>query len=351
MKNLLQKKELNFSKYHKNLKLKKRKLYEQKYNRKRGKHIKKSKSFNNKLIIKIISILTLIILFVKLEISYKNEQIEIPPIKVAMCAVAKKENRYIKYFVQHYKDLGYNHLYLYDNNLSGRESLEDDEIVKNGVKEGFITIIDNKNIPTNPQMDAYYSCYKNYNKEYDWISFYDIDEFLILKDKKIKIQHFVNHPRFNNCENIKVSWKVYNDNDQLEYKDGPLIERFPTETEYLYEERHIKSTVRGGLDYDNLRKSYNPHNIWTNLKSCTSSGRPTDNDCFVYPPDFETSYLNHYNTKTIREYYEKTNKNNVEPEQIPEEEKRKYFKFFFTINKKTKEKVDIFNQLYHTNYY
>ena len=84
-----------------------------------------------------------------MEISYKNEQIEIPPIKVAMCAVAKKENRYIKYFVQHYKDLGYNHLYLYDNNLSGRESLEDDEIVKNGVKEGFITIIDNKNILMN----------------------------------------------------------------------------------------------------------------------------------------------------------------------------------------------------------
>ena len=160
----------------------------------------------------------------------------------------------------------------------------------------------------------------------------------------------MNHPRFNNCENIKVSWKVYNDNDQLEYKDGPLIERFPTETEYLYEERHIKSTVRGGLDYHNLRKSYNPHNIWTNLKSCTSSGRPTDNDCFVYPPDFETSYLNHYNTKTIREYYEKTNKNNVEPEKIPEQEKQKYFKFFFTLNKKTKEKVDIFNQMYHTNY-
>ena len=343
-------KELNVSKSHKKLKLKKRKLHSKKYNRKKGENIIKSQSFNNKLIIKIISILFLIILFTKSEIIIKKAQIEIPPLKVAMCAIAKKENRYIKYFIKHYKDLEYNHFYLYDNNLSGRESLEDVEIVKDGVKEGYITIIDYKNIPNHPQMEAYYSCYENYNKEYDWISFYDIDEFLILKEKRIKIQHFVNHPRFNNCDNIKVSWKVYNDNEQLEYEDRPLIERFPTETEYLYEERHIKSTVRGGLDYHNLRKSYNPHNIWTNLKSCTSSGKPTDNGCFVYPPDFETSYLNHYNTKTIREYYEKTNKNNVEPEKIPEEEKQKYFKFFFTLNKKTKEKVDIFNQLYHTNY-
>ena len=343
-------KELNVSKSHKKLKLKKRKLHSKKYNRKKGKNIIKSQSFNNKLIIKIISILFLIILFTTSEIIIKKAQIEIPPLKVAMCAIAKKENRYIKYFIKHYKDIGYNHFYLYDNNLSGRESLEDVEIVKDGVKEGYITIIDYKNIPNHPQMEAYYSCYENYNKEYDWISFYDIDEFLILKEKRIKIQHFLNHPRFNNCDNIKVSWKVYNDNEQLEYEDRPLIERFPTETEYLYEERHIKSTVRGGLDYHNLRKSYNPHNIWTNLKSCTSSGKPTDNGCFVYPPDFETSYLNHYNTKTIREYYEKTNKNNVEPEKIPEKEKQKYFKFFFTLNKKTKEKVDIFNQMYHTNY-
>ena len=343
-------KELNVSKSHKKLKLKKRKLHSKKYNRKKGENIIKSQSFNNKLIIKIISILFLIILFTTSEIIIKKAQIEIPPLKVAMCAIAKKENRYIKYFIKHYKDIGYNHFYLYDNNLSGRESLEDVEIVKDGVKEGYITIIDYKNIPNHPQMEAYYSCYENYNKEYDWISFYDIDEFLILKEKRIKIQHFLNHPRFNNCDNIKVSWKVYNDNEQLEYEDRPLIERFPTETEYLYEERHIKSTVRGGLDYHNLRKSYNPHNIWTNLKSCTSSGKPTDNGCFVYPPDFETSYLNHYNTKTIREYYEKTNKNNVEPEKIPEKEKQKYFKFFFTLNKKTKEKVDIFNQMYHTNY-
>ena len=343
-------KELNVSKSHKKLKLKKCKLHSKKYNRKKGENIIKSQSFNNKLIIKIISILFLIILFTTSEIIIKKAQIEIPPLKVAMCAIAKKENRYIKYFIKHYKDIGYNHFYLYDNNLSGRESLEDVEIVKDGVKEGYITIIDYKNIPNHPQMEAYYSCYENYNKEYDWISFYDIDEFLILKEKRIKIQHFLNHPRFNNCDNIKVSWKVYNDNEQLEYEDRPLIERFPTETEYLYEERHIKSTVRGGLDYHNLRKSYNPHNIWTNLKSCTSSGKPTDNGCFVYPPDFETSYLNHYNTKTIREYYEKTNKNNVEPEKIPEKEKQKYFKFFFTLNKKTKEKVDIFNQMYHTNY-
>jgi hypothetical protein len=48
-------KELNVSKSHKKLKLKKRKLHSKKYNRKKGENIIKSQSFNNKLIIKIIS--------------------------------------------------------------------------------------------------------------------------------------------------------------------------------------------------------------------------------------------------------------------------------------------------------
>ena len=36
---------------------------------------------------------------------------------IAMCAIAKMENRYIKYFVDYYLKLGYDHIYLYDNNV------------------------------------------------------------------------------------------------------------------------------------------------------------------------------------------------------------------------------------------
>ena len=61
-------------------------------------------------------------------------------IKVGMCTIAKKENRYIKYFVEFYKNLGYNHIFFYDNNDEGDESISDLQIVKEGVKTGFISI-------------------------------------------------------------------------------------------------------------------------------------------------------------------------------------------------------------------
>ena len=60
-----------------------------------------------------------------------------------MCTIAKKENRYIKYFVEFYKNLGYtvfNHIFFYDNNDEGDESISDLQIVKEGVKTGFISI-------------------------------------------------------------------------------------------------------------------------------------------------------------------------------------------------------------------
>lgn len=52
--------------------------------------------------------------------------------KVALCVVAKKENRYIKYFVEFYEKFGYNHIYFYDNNEIGDGAIDDLEIVKDG---------------------------------------------------------------------------------------------------------------------------------------------------------------------------------------------------------------------------
>ena len=33
-----------------------------------------------------------------------------------MCVISKTENKYIKYFLKHYIKLGFDHIYLYDNN-------------------------------------------------------------------------------------------------------------------------------------------------------------------------------------------------------------------------------------------
>ena len=310
----------------------------------------------NIFIILIKIIIFIIISFISFSVSkskvIKNNKSKKSKIKVAMCAIGKRENRYLKYFAEFYKNLGYDHLYLYDNNDDGDESMDDLQIIKDGIKEGFISIIKYNTGQSSFQVNSYYDCYEKYNLEYDWISFFDIDEYLMLNQRDITIQEFLDNPRFDNCESVQFNWRVFTDNEKLYYEDKPLIERFTKETNNTYQNRYIKSIIRGGLDYNNtIKRNGGTHSLYNHVKACTSSGKETDCKFYTWPPDFEYGALNHYATKTISEFYDKRNKTRDNILRMSRSSKKYNFDYFFSINKKTKEKVEIFNKLFNTNFH
>ena len=270
--------------------------------------------------------------------------------KVAMCARAKLENRYIKYFVEYYKKLGYDHMYLYDNNGPNNEALADVDAVKEGINNGFITIIDYKESSKYHVGNRFYNCYARYNKLYDWISFFDIDEFLILLPRNSTIQSFMESPRYKNCQLVRFNWKVFNDNGQLDYVDKPLMERFRKQTKYKFENRHVKSIVRGGLNYHKFKKT-GPHSIYGRIKACTVSGKKANSAYYRWPPDHKFGWLNHYVTKSVSEFFYKKFKNKVNVNKISKRKKKSLFNYFFLINKKTKEKVAIFNKIFNSSFH
>ena len=47
-----------------------------------------------------------------------------PNISICLCVIAKMENLYAKEYVNHYKKLGYKHIYIYDNNDLDGEKFE-----------------------------------------------------------------------------------------------------------------------------------------------------------------------------------------------------------------------------------
>ena len=58
--------------------------------------------------------------------------------KVCICAIGKEENRYIKEFVEHYKKLGVDKIFLYDNNKKKGERFE--SVISEYINEGFVKI-------------------------------------------------------------------------------------------------------------------------------------------------------------------------------------------------------------------
>ena len=95
--------------------------------------------------------------------------------KTSLCIIAKQENKYIKEFVHYYKKLKINKIFLYDNNDLNGEHLED--VLSKYIKNNFVEIINYRG-KYKPQKQAYNHCYINNNKDYNWMTFYDADEYL-----------------------------------------------------------------------------------------------------------------------------------------------------------------------------
>ena len=265
-------------------------------------------------------------------------------IKVCLCVIGKKENLYVNEYINHYKKIGYNHIYLYDNNDINEENFED--VLKKEIKFGFVSIINYRGyrgLLNHPQFDAYYDCYEKNNKYYQWLSFFDFDEFLELKPRNMKINKLLKNKRYGKCDNIKINWLIYSDNNLIHYEKKPIQERF---TSPVYETKgniHIKSTIRGNLKTNYWNGTKDPHTSQNFFSSCSSSGKSIKyNSPFNDPPDYSFGFLKHYHTKTIEEFCNKIKRGRATRKlDFSQQELLFRIKMFFSINNKTKEKIEI----------
>ena len=189
---------------------------------------------------KILQIIIALIILLSFDFNKSPNRLEI-----CLCAIGKKENLYVEEFVEHYKKLGYDKIFIYDNNDKNDENLKD--VLDKELSENYVSIIDFQGYRGKkemPQIDAYYDCYKNNYNKYDWFSFFDIDEFLEINNNK-SIKEFLSDKKFKKCYNIIINWVVYTDNNLVYYDNRKLQERF---TEPLLNNsinKHVKSTIRG----------------------------------------------------------------------------------------------------------
>ena len=300
----------------------------------------------------------LLLIFVLLEIRFNHpvyklfiKALNTKKTKVCLCAIAKWENLYLKFYIEHYRHLGYDHIYLYDNNNIDDEKVED--LIKKYINNGFVTLIDYRGYrgkKNNPQMEAYYDCYDKHYQEYDWLSFFDLDEYLILKPKGIKIDNFLESERYKDCPIVKINWLLYSDNDQIEYENKPFTKRFTKLSKHKSTGSTIKSIMRGNISYQNFSKSYSPHYLYKKTKSCSSSGKPSQSTYYINPPDYNFAILNHY-TRTISEYVKKIKRGRAVVKSVLSKRRLKhFFNSFFAGNNKTHEKVKIFNDAFNTSF-
>ena len=219
-----------------------------------------------------------------------------------MCVISKNENLYVREFVENYKKLGYNNIYIYDNNDKNGERFE--EVINDYIQSGFVKIINFRGQIDNPrQIEAYRDCYSKNYKIYNWISFYDMDEFLEINEKYKTIKDFLSDKIFEQCQNIKINWLMAINDNILYFENKTLQQRIKTFRNDDPSNIHIKSTVKGNLSINYWEIAGNPHSSNLNITSCSSSGKIIASDSpFNQPPDFTNAKLKHYYYKSFEEF-------------------------------------------------
>jgi hypothetical protein len=216
------------------------------------------------------------------------------------------ENDYIRFFVEYYKDLHFDKIIIYDNNELDGERFE--EVIGDYIKLGFVELVDFRGKAA-PQMEAYQDAYDRYNKDYDWLAFFDCDEFLTFVDNTNDIHVFLSRDIYKPFQVIHFNWMDYGDNDMLDNDGRNVIDRFEkpilpysfkAQGHRIPDNKHVKSIVRGGLY--NIKWS-NPHSPKSEFyHSCNNIGHSVKIGLYYQDIDYSISYLRHFKTKTIGEW-------------------------------------------------
>ena len=255
--------------------------------------------------------------------------------KVCICTIGKEENRYIREFVDYYETLGVDKIYLYDNNDEDKENFK--VIIQDYIDRGFVKIINFRGIER-PHFKAINDCYVNYNKQYNWLMFYDIDEYIHLDNFK-NIKDFLNQKKFNKCKKIYLNWVLHTDNDLIYYENISLRKRFPElEKDAIINKnfsQKVKSILRGNIsNFLIANTSHTSHIITNSVKACNGYGKEIKltKDYFMINSDLKHYYIDHYYTKSVEEFVQKVKRGSAG------HGKDKEFEFFriiryFIINK------------------
>jgi hypothetical protein len=200
--------------------------------------------------------------------------------KVALVCIAKNEDNYIEEWYNYHKKIGFDHIFIYQNNW--RCTLEKEDITK--IEFDGIAV----------QTNAYNNFLETYKNDYDWVAFFDVDEFLVLhKNNNIKEYLF----NYDNSDAIAINWLLFGDNNINKIDNNyKVVDRFTKRQNSI--NQHIKTIVK--LNRNIIMNVHSPANSnWIDSNSKISNGP------FNIEGTIDKIQLNHYFTKTLPEFLEK----------------------------------------------
>lgn len=216
--------------------------------------------------------------------------------KIACVAVVRNEARFIAEFVAWQFVIGFDTVVLLDNG-----STDGTVSVAQAVR-GDVRVIDWPTAAADYQMRGYEHACAVLSGSFDWLAFFDVDEFLVLPEGASL--HAV-LARCADADAVGVPWAIFGSSGRHEATSGLVIETFTRRAEAgFFPNRHIKSIVRPRQ----VLGALNPHAFRVPGRYVGLDGRALTFEgpgILADPPDFTAGRLNHYFVKSWADWQQK----------------------------------------------
>lgn len=207
-----------------------------------------------------------------------------------ICAIAKDEEYFIKEWVEYHLSVGFEHIYVYDNNSAVPISKTPFEHIDAGVT----TVIDFPS-DTDQQRAAYMDCLQQYGNNSRWMAFIDIDEFIVPKSKndiRDILDDYIEYGGF------AIHWKMFGSQGRKSRPAGGVIKNYD---KVVLSDSHVKSIVQPSR----VDRVFTPHSFgYKNGYFCV-------NEDYIPVASFQsyhvskTVQVNHYYYKSREDFEEK----------------------------------------------
>ena len=207
-----------------------------------------------------------------------------------ICAIAKDEDFFIKEWVEYHLLIGFEHIYIYDNNSYVPVS----KTLSEYIDSGLATVIDFPR-DEDQQRIAYMDCLQKYGNQCKWMAFIDIDEFIVPKSEH-DIRDILD--RYIDYGGLAIHWKIFGSGGHRTKPDGGVIKNY---NKVISFDSHIKSIVQPSK----VDKVFTPHSFgYRDGSFCV-------NEDYVPVASYQsyhisrTVQINHYYYKSLEDFKDK----------------------------------------------
>lgn len=216
--------------------------------------------------------------------------------KTCIVCQIKNERLYVKEWVDYHLNLGFDHIFLYEDygSESHADLLEDYSNVDvipmkdTGIENYYSTIT---------QKVLYKSKLKELinNKEYDWVAFIDVDEFIVFEEG-YNIEKLCEE--FKDYAGVWMAWKMFDANNHIKRPEGKVMDNYTHVLEDRNNFHQVDCNQWNKKSFVNLHKADSFNNI-----HIINGGIDTNyNNNQHAPVVYSKVWINHYFSKSWEDY-------------------------------------------------